>query len=460
VTVKSAEASHVRRRELILQGSLGSALLRVGWPVVLTMQLALAAGAATYFWVGRLVGAEGMTILSLLQPVVQAVGMLFAALAGGTASLMAVSVGANDKKGTTIAATGLLLTVGLFVVIGLIVAVFSRPLAVQLGAGAVPTDAMQSYVLCALLVALPGVVVLRALVEATAAAGWTTLGLRQLFGEFVLVMGALPLAISVLGLGTSGVPVAQGMAAIILLVIIGRVVYRERSALWGSTEVDWKEALNPRRWLAIVNIGVPANLTRVGTFVVLAILVRSIAEDSGAAVAGFGIAMTLYIMAGCFTQAVGIAGGIVIGQNCGAKNLSRCTGTLRLVVRTNICIALTCFTLLHFGRPFVALFSSEPAVVNAGAEALRTMKWGLIGCIFAHALLPSYVAIGATKRAALVGITVEVIALIVALSFPFSSKLAAAATAIAISGLGRGLTFSMIYPFVFLKTLRKRVAAS
>jgi putative MATE family efflux protein len=147
--------------------------------------------------------------------------------------------------------------------------------------------------------------------------------------------------------------------------------------------VKWK--LDLSRWFAILKIGIPAG----AEFAFLAayvVVVYSVTRPFGAAAqAGFGIGMRILQSGFLPVVALGFSVGPVAGQNFGAGKIDRVRATFYDAARMAAGAMLIFALFAHFNpTPLLRPFSSDPVVLAAGAEYLRTTSWSFVasGLIF------------------------------------------------------------------------------
>ena len=139
------------------------------------------------------------------------------------------------------------------------------------------------------------------------------------------------------------------------------------------------------RWGAILRIGIPAG----AEFAFLAayvMVVYSVTRQFGAAAqAGFGVGMRILQSGFLPVVALGFSVGPVAGQNFGAGKVERVRATLYDAARMAAGAMLLFALFAHFNPlPLLRPFSSDPVVLAAGAEYLRTTSWSFVasGLIF------------------------------------------------------------------------------
>lgn len=144
--------------------------------------------------------------------------------------------------------------------------------------------------------------------------------------------------------------------------------------------VDWRQFKFDRRLIALtIKIGLPAGIQQ--TLVSLgATVVMSIINTFGAtAVAAFGAGSRLDQFANMPAMSIGLAVSALVGQNLGAGKDERVKEIVKWGSLTAGGMAL-CVALIAYFVPtiLIVLFTSDPAVIAAGAQYLRIIAFSYI----------------------------------------------------------------------------------
>lgn len=178
--------------------------------------------------------------------------------------------------------------------------------------------------------------------------------------------------LGVLGAGLAST-VAIGVGVILLLAYFMKLekYVRVDRSLWRPQLQIWKR---------LFNIGIPAGGELALVFIVVGVIYWCIRDFGAAAQAGFGIGAR--VMQSIFLPAMAVAFAVspIAGQNFGARRADRVRETFRsaALVSTVIMVALT-FICQWDPDLLIGAFSSDPHVVEVGAQYLRIISWNFIG---------------------------------------------------------------------------------
>ncbi|TMQ11361.1 MAG: hypothetical protein E6J91_23270, partial [Deltaproteobacteria bacterium] len=217
------------RRDFVLTAPLGRAIWSLVWPIAVSNQLSILSLTILLFWFGRLAGQTGLAVESLFRPLGLLVGWLFGATSVGASVLVSRSVGASDGRGLSIAAGAATLAVALWAAVAVVVLPLSPQLAGVLAGGLAIERPMLGFVIGWFAVALPAATVVQVLLDIASATGWTRFNLVRVMVNLTCTAALVPAAME-LGMGVAGGPVAQGLAALGLSVVVWRALVGRRGA--------------------------------------------------------------------------------------------------------------------------------------------------------------------------------------------------------------------------------------
>lgn len=174
-----------------------------------------------------------------------------------------------------------------------------------------------------------------------------------------------------LGLGTAGAAIAtiicEGISVILVLGTLMRSKREYRLYLK-------KLKINSKILKEVVRIGIPSGIQGMVVSFSNVIVMSYVNFFGSAATAGFSSANKfdnfLGLPVNCFMLAVTT----FTGQNLGARKFDRVVKGVRASLVMSIAIVVTGGVIVYiFADPAIGLFSSDPAVISAGAELIRIM---------------------------------------------------------------------------------------
>jgi len=184
------------------------------------------------------------------------------------------------------------------------------------------------------------------------------------------------LFVAVFGLGVKGAAYATLVSQLISAVAVYSVLCRQykgnclnfRAMIGGKTTICDMMRYGSAAGLQAALVGI-SNL----------FVVRYMNLFDTSSVAGMGIAQKLDKFVGLLARTIGITVTAFVGQNIGAGTFER------IAVGKNKSLALSlgvtaglCVIAFGFARPLVALFNTEPQVVDVGSRMLRVLVPGLL----------------------------------------------------------------------------------
>ena len=194
--------------------------------------------------------------------------------------------------------------------------------------------------------------------------GITRMPLQALAVSTVLNIGLDLIFVPVLHWGVAGVAIATAIAYTTSAVTLFVRLLKTNSVV-RVTPRDL--AIDPVALKRIVKIGLPAGIQS-AVFAVANIIIQSAINSLGTEVmAASSAAMSLeyvcYNLLNSFSQACTT----FVGQNHGARQIDRCTKTLKVCLVEGGIVALTTIVIIvGLGREILSLFNSDPNIVSIG----------------------------------------------------------------------------------------------
>ncbi|NET10060.1 MAG: MATE family efflux transporter [Merismopedia sp. SIO2A8] len=368
----------------LTQGPVGPTLTKLTLPMVWGIFALIAFNVADTYFVGQL-GTNELAAMSFTFPVVMTLGSLALGLGTGASSIIARAIGEGDRsrvqRFTTNSLTLALVTVGIFVTIGLLTI---DPLFTVLGADEETLPLIREYMqiwyfgMICLVVPMVGNSAIRA-------AGNT------LTPSIIMTLSAViniildPLLI----LGIGGFPRMELQGAAIATIgaravtlVASLLVLRFKEDLLSSKLPDMEETL--WCWRDILYVGVPAAATSMITPISIGVITAMLAAFGAASVAAFGVASRIESFAMIALVALSVSIGPFVGQNWGAKAYGRVRKALQLSVFFCMGWGILLAILLAVSRQSLArLFNADPEVVAIASAYLLIVpaSYGAAGIV-------------------------------------------------------------------------------
>jgi len=369
------------RTRMLLHGPIVATLVRMAWPNVLVMGAQAATGLIETYWVGRL-GTDALAGMALLFPGVMLMQMISAgAMGGGISSAIARALGGGRREeADALVLHAVVINVLLGAVFSALLLVFGRPLYRLMGGAGASLEAALVYsdivfagstllwVMNGLASVIRGTgnMLVPALVICVGTALLVPLSPLLIFG-----LGSIP-AFGIAGGGIALVLFyAGGTAVLVWYVLSGRDLVHIRLA--------------PLRWplmREILRVGAVASVTSVQTNLTVALITALVGIAGPAAVAGYGTAARLEYLLIPLIFGLGAPLVALVGTNIGAGKRERAlriawTGAaIAFLLTETIGVAAAIYP-----RGWLALFGSDPAMLETGAAYLRAVGpfYGVFG---------------------------------------------------------------------------------
>jgi putative MATE family efflux protein len=357
----------------ITQGSLKHSILRLTWPMTISMALLMLPSVYDAIWLGRL-GPGAQAAAGLTMAVRITMISVLMALSLGSGAVVARYLGAKDQERANLS---VLQAIVLFFVasgsLGMLGVVFVGPLMSLGGADAetLPLAVRYARIIFIGLVALEMVPSMGFMFNA-AGAPEVMLGMTLLGTGSLLVME--PILVDRLGLeGAALAMVLSNMAGMLwgfFVLLTGRA----------PVQLDLRNLrLDLRIMLHILRVALPAVVLRGVPNLALMLLTRFAAWYGAPVLAAWIIVQRVYNFALIPSQGISRATPAMVGQNLGADQPERATLSVHLIARAATVVGAGIIALLAILAPqIMALFSDDPATVDAGIDAIRTLSIGYL----------------------------------------------------------------------------------
>ena len=383
-------------------------------PLVLTHALQSAGGLLDGFWLGRLLGVQGIATAASFFPVFFLLLSLIIGLGAGATVLAGQAWGARDAAQVRrVGATAFVAAPGVGMVVALTGA-WSAPWLMQ--ALGTPPDILPAAIRYAraMLLVMPSVFV-----------AWTGLSLSRGTGDAFSPMWSLlaatlvgavctPLLVAGTSLGAAGVAVSTLVAqGVVLTVLMWRWRQGRHPLAPGAGWQDCKpSAAIAKRML---RIGLPAALQMLAMALAEIVLLGLVNRHGSGATAAYGAATQVLSWVQFPAMSLGIAAAIFSAHAVGAGRRDRLPAIVGMGLRLNAVVSALFVVAAHLLAPFaLRVFLDPGAVLEQAVTIVRTVAWSVVLLGWSNVLVSSMRASGAAgvpallSMAAIVGIELPV----------------------------------------------------
>lgn len=188
----------------------------------------------------------------------------------------------------------------------------------------------------------------------------------NLWGQEITVPGA--------NWGVGGAAVASAVSMALVCLLLGGMLFGKKSPLplvWGE-----KVPFQPPTFQAAWRLGLPVALERT-TMCVAQIIITTVITGLGTvSVAANHLAVTAESVSYLPAFGIAVAGTTLVGQAMGARNKALAARFARITTGMGVAVMSLGGVLLYVLAPaLIRLFSSEPAVIELGAQVLRIVAF-------------------------------------------------------------------------------------
>jgi putative MATE family efflux protein len=356
------------KTEGLLTAPIVPTLVRLSSPGILLVAFQTMVSVGDTYFVGRL-GTEPLAGLALVFPLIMLLQMTSAgAMGGGVSSAIARALGSgNAALARRLVTHALVIAAGMGIVFTILVLALGPALYRLLGgSGDTLANALR----------YSNIVFGGALAVWVANTLSSVLrGSGNMLTPAVTLIGAALIHLPLSGMltariGIAGAAIAYvttfGIAALVMAVIVWR------SSTLGPGREDWK--LEWRLFREILRVGAISVVSAVQTVLTAVIVTGYVGRYGAAALAGYGVGLRLELLQIPLVFAVGQALVVLVGTHIGAarpdraKRIAWVGAAFAASISLAIGIAASLFPLA-----WVGLFSSDAAVLESGAQYLRTV---------------------------------------------------------------------------------------
>ena len=361
------------------QGSIGRAILLLSVPMMLEMAMESAFAVVDVYFVSSL-GASAVATVGLTESMLTLVYAVGIGLSMGTTALVARRIGEkNPKEAADAAVQAIAVAIAASIPFSVAGAFFAKDLLRLMGADAWSIEHGYRYTVWML--GGNAVIMLIFVINAVfRGAGDAAIAMRVLWVanginivlDPILIFGWGPFP----AMGIEGAAVAtnigRGLGVALQLWVLFRGAKHIRVL---ASQVRLHTAMMARL--------VRTSLGGIGQFIIATSswigLVRIVSEFGSEAVAGYTIAVRIFVFTLMPSWGLSNAAATLVGQNLGAKQPERAERSVWITGFANMAfLAVVSIVYISMNESLVRIFTSEPGVVAAGAQCLLIVSFGYI----------------------------------------------------------------------------------
>lgn len=358
--------------KLILQGSMGKAILALAVPVVINSFLQTMYNLTDTYWLGQL-GTNELAAINLVSPLQQIVVNFGSGLTVAGAVLIAQLIGASKKEEAASMASQIFVCAMIFSIICAgVIAIFTPTVVNWLGADELTAKVANVYLRIVIL-DMPFLYMVNIFAAIRQAQGDTVSPMFLNLTGILLNVILDPLLMIVIHWGAAGAALATVMAkavpAMISLVILKRDTTGVRIRLKGFR-------FEKSKMKSILTVGLPTAIGGSTMQLGFLLMSRNVYVYGTGAMAAYGIGNKVNGLITLPSNGIGSAVATIVGQNIGANQIDRAEKGYKIARRVSVIFLFVGGLILS--RPFlseaiVGLFSTDEEVIAMAADFLSIM---------------------------------------------------------------------------------------
>lgn len=358
--------------KLILQGSMGKAILALAVPVVINSFLQTMYNLTDTYWLGQL-GTNELAAINLVSPLQQIVVNFGSGLTVAGAVLIAQLIGASKKEEAASMASQIFVCAMIFSIICAgVIAIFTPTVVNWLGADELTAKVANVYLRIVIL-DMPFLYMVNIFAAIRQAQGDTVSPMFLNLTGILLNVILDPLLMIVIHWGAAGAAlatvIAKAVPAMISLVILKRDTTGVRIRLKGFR-------FEKSKMKSILTVGLPTAIGGSTMQLGFLLMSRNVYVYGTGAMAAYGIGNKVNGFITLPSNGIGSAVATIVGQNIGANQIDRAEKGYKIARRVSVIFLFVGGLILS--RPFlseaiVGLFSTDEEVIAMAADFLSIM---------------------------------------------------------------------------------------
>ena len=357
---------------IFLHGSLGRLFVRTAAPIILIMTINGLYVVADAYFLGIYVGADALSAVTLIFPMMMMLYALQTLVSNGMASILARELGAGRRQEARQTFTGAhVLVIGVVIVLYALYWSFGRML-IEIGASGAPAVAANAELFMTITVSFVPIAFFLSLnIDALRCEG--RLGFMTLVTISATLLNILFnwLFMGVFHWGVAGSALGSVLAQATCLAATLAFRYRTPGALRLARPGPVRE------WRQMLALGAPTSLGLLGISLNSAAVISNLRLWEGdhyvATIAAYGIVTRILTFAYLPLMGINIAFQTICGNNYGARLMNRTNSSLKIALGVAIVycglVQVICWI---FSSRFGAGFVDDPAII---AETARILPW-------------------------------------------------------------------------------------
>jgi putative MATE family efflux protein len=361
------------------QGGIGRAILLLSVPMMLEMVMESVFAVVDVYFVSSL-GPSAIATVGLTESVLTLVYAVAIGLSMGTTALVARRIGEkNPTEAADAAVQAIIVSLAACIPFAIAGAFFAKDILALMGADAWAIE--HGYRYTAWMLGGNAVIMLIFVINAVfRGAGDAAMAMRVLWLSNAINIVLDPILIFGWGpfpkLGIEGAAIATNIGRGVGVLVQLCVLFR------GAKHIRVLRS-QVRLHAEVMGRLVRTSLGGIGQFIIATSswigLVRIASEFGSEVVAGYTVAVRIFVFTLMPAWGMSNAAATLVGQNLGAKQPERAERSVWLTGFATMAF-LACVSVLYivFAEPLMRIFTHEPGVVAAGAECLRVVSYGYV----------------------------------------------------------------------------------
>ncbi|HQF33945.1 MAG TPA: MATE family efflux transporter [Petrotogaceae bacterium] len=358
----------------ILNSSIGKALFKLAWPLVLTNLLQTMYNITDAFFLGKLGTAE-FSAPTLAQPIMFVFIALGAGFSQAGSTIIAQYTGMKRQDlAEKNAAQAILTTLVLSSVFSLVGILSARAIVSQMALSKYTIDLAVTYMVIEL-ASVPFMFVMQ--LNSGILRGWgnSVIALRLTFVSVMMNVVLDPIFIFGFKQGVAGAAVATFISRFVIAVYFTYLMFSGKYGFKLRVK-DFKPDFSSI--MQVIKIGLPASFGQAVTSLGFTLIMGVVSRFGVEVVSAYGVGQKISQLMVNFASGVSLACASMIGQFLGADRPDLASRTVKKAAIFTFSVALAVSTLLFFfGHNVTQFFVNDPKVIEMGEIYFRLISFSL-----------------------------------------------------------------------------------